>query len=110
MDRFRINHVQFSLRNRSMNFSLTFEDLKSNGSYDGIGNFIKYIPIKGKGNYNFDAYSNEPKEKSFRCLTARLSNFLSDFTTNIVAYVTFKRLRMQITNFTATSAMSRFKV
>jgi hypothetical protein len=42
-----------------MNFSLTFSDLKSNGSYAGIGNFIKYIPIKGKGNYNFDAFSKK---------------------------------------------------
>lgn len=33
-----------------------------------------------------------------------------DFTTNIETFVTFNRLRMQITNFTAMSTMSRFKV
>jgi hypothetical protein len=59
MDRFRINYVKFSLRDKSMNFSLTFTDLKSNGSYDGVGNFIKYVPIKGRGNYDFDVYSKE---------------------------------------------------
>lgn len=40
-----------------MNFSLTFTDLQSNGSYAGAGNFIKYLPIQGKGRYNFTAMS-----------------------------------------------------
>lgn len=40
-----------------MNFSLTFTDLKSNGSFYGFGNFIKYLPVRGKGNYTFDIYS-----------------------------------------------------
>lgn len=57
IDRFRINYVKFSLKDRSMNFSLTFSDLQSNGSYTGAGNFIKYLPIQGKGNYNFTALS-----------------------------------------------------
>lgn len=34
----------------------------------------------------------------------------ADFTTNLVTFVTFQRLRMQIVNFTATTTMSRFKV
>lgn len=59
IDRFRINYVKFSWRDKSMNFSLTFSHLKSNGSYAGLGNFIKYIPIRGNGNYNFDVYSKE---------------------------------------------------
>lgn len=57
IDRFRINYVKFSLKDKSMNFSLTFSDLQSNGSYTGAGNFIKYLPIQGKGNYNFAALS-----------------------------------------------------
>lgn len=40
-----------------MNFSLTFSNVKSNGTYAGVGNFIKYIPINGRGNYNFDINS-----------------------------------------------------
>jgi hypothetical protein len=42
-----------------MNFSLTFNDLKANGSYDGMGNFIKYVPINGRGNFDFDVYSKK---------------------------------------------------
>lgn len=57
IDKFRINYVKFSWRDKSMNFSLTFSDLRSNGSYAGVGNFINYVPIRGRGNYNFDAFS-----------------------------------------------------
>ena len=46
-----------------MNFSLTFSDLKANGTYDGSGNFVQYIPIKGKGNFSFDVYSKRKSKK-----------------------------------------------
>lgn len=59
IDRFRVNYVRFSWRDKSMNFSLTFSDLKSNGSFDGSGNFIKYVPMRGKGNFDFDARSKK---------------------------------------------------
>ena len=109
MDRFRINYVKFSLREKSMNFSLTFTDLKVNGSYNGIGNFIKYIPINGRGNFNFDVYSK--KWFSCKCLmNFQRLNFPSDFTTTVVTFVTFKRFRMQITNLTSISIVNRFKV
>lgn len=40
-----------------MNFSLTFDDLKFNGSYLGNGKFINYVPLRGKGIYNFNIRS-----------------------------------------------------
>jgi len=40
-----------------MNFSLTFNDLRVNGSYLGNGKFISYVPLRGKGNYNFNINS-----------------------------------------------------
>lgn len=57
MDRFRINHVKFSLRDKSMNFSLTFSDLASIGDYAGAGKFVRYIPLWGQGSYNFSVMS-----------------------------------------------------
>lgn len=56
-DRFRINYVDFGLRAKLMNFSLTFNDLKWNGSYSGLGNFIKYFPVRGGGSYDFNVAS-----------------------------------------------------
>lgn len=52
--------MNFSWRDKSLNFSLTFTDLKSNGSFAGVGSFIKYVPLRGRGNYNFDVFSELP--------------------------------------------------
>lgn len=57
MDRFRINHVKFNLRDKSMNFSLTFSDLASIGDYVGVGKFVRYIPLWGQGSFNFSVMS-----------------------------------------------------
>lgn len=59
-----------------MNFSLTFTKLKVNGSYAGIGSFIKYIPIRGRGNYNFDVYS---KSLSLYFSNARYEFLMMEF-------------------------------
>lgn len=50
-----------------MNFSLTFNDLRVNGSYLGNGKFISYVPLRGNGNYNFNIYS-ELKIINFICI------------------------------------------
>lgn len=57
IDRFTINHVKFNWRNKSMDFSLTFHDLNLKGDFDGIGNFVKYIPFAGRGNFTYTIYS-----------------------------------------------------
>ena len=57
IDKFNINYVKFSWRDKSMNFSLTFNDLRANGSYLGNGKFISYVPLQGKGKYNFNINS-----------------------------------------------------
>lgn len=89
-----------------MNFSLTFNDLRTNGSYAGAGNFVNYIPIRGKGNYNFDIYSN-----SFSIFDKYLiTQFFLDLTIKTAAIVSIKRFRMQIVNFTTISTMNRLKV
>lgn len=111
LDNFRINYVKFSWRNKSMNFSLTFNDLRLNGSYAGAGNFINYVPIRGRGKYNFDVYSEGflPIRK-FVSQSQMTFIFHPDLTTNVAAIVTIKRFRMQITNFTTISRMDRVKV
>lgn len=57
MDRFRINHVKFTLQDKSINFSSTFSDLASIGDYAGAEKFLKYIPLWGQRSYNFNVMS-----------------------------------------------------
>jgi hypothetical protein len=65
MDKFNINYVKFSWPEKSMNFSLTFNGLSANGSYAGIGNLINYVPISGRGNYEFKIRSKFEKTGLF---------------------------------------------
>lgn len=57
IDRFTINRVKFNWRNKSMDFSLTFRDLSLRGVFEGVGSFVKYIPISGRGNFTYSIYS-----------------------------------------------------
>ncbi|KAG5672690.1 hypothetical protein PVAND_002799 [Polypedilum vanderplanki] len=88
IDRFTINHVQFNWRNKSMDFSLTFHELNLKGDFDGIGNFIKYIPFAGSGNFTYTIYN---------------------MTTNVFAAIGIKSSRMQIQNFTTILSVEKIK-
>ncbi len=59
LDNFKINHIKLNLMEKSMNFSLNFNEMNLTGKYAGQGKLFRNFPISGNGSFTFIANGND---------------------------------------------------